>query len=654
MLCPFWEVDTMGIYDMAVSNVKGNLYRYLMYYLSNSFAVSVFFIFSNFIFHPSMGVNNIGGHPVAQAGVVNGLIASQVVIVIFSVLFVAYSTSIFLKSRGREFGLLSLYGMTKRQIRKYVFIENTVISVLSIITGVMAGMLFSKLFFMAMEAFLEVSLPLNISLKALGLTCLIFFILFEAISVLMLFKIRSKEIIEQLKASKIPKTIPKFSKIKAGLGLVLLIVGYGVAWFVPGGLVPLAMIPVILIVAAGTYFLFTQFSIAIANRILKNEKVLYKKTNIVAYSQIIFKLQDTAKVLFMASILGAFTFTATETMYSFFTEVPRLEGFDTPHEIAIVQKGNTLYDDDGLEKVKAILRKNRIELDGIHKARGIILNDKEKNREFFVISNSGYNKLAESLGKESLDVKPDKVAYNYDTNYNRSIKKTDEDKIQLAIGGDLHRFKVDQEIQGSVTAIRKLGYYHGTLILNDKDFNEVSKKVKAESKVDYTGINIKRWQRTYRASMEIEDSLGKEYKGNFYSKAIPYKETRKSFGMVLFIGFFIAFLFFIASGSIIYFKLFNEIKQDGVEYGILKKIGATSKEINDIITKQIGVIFFLPFIVSTSHSLFALKSLSNLMQRNLIANGLVVMMGYLVFQIIYFMIIRAIYINKMKNTMASS
>jgi putative ABC transport system permease protein len=644
----------MGIYDIAVSNVKGNLYRYLMYYLSNSFAVTVFFIFSNFIFHPSMSVKNIGGHPVAQIGAVNGLLASQVIIVIFSILFVGYSTSIFLKSRGREFGLLSLYGMTKGQIRKYVFIENTVISVLSIVTGIMSGMIFSKLFFMAMEVFLEVSLPLNISLKALGLSSLIFFILFEVISVLMLFQIRNKEIVQQLKASKIPKTIPDFSKTKAGLGLVLMIIGYGVAWFVPGGLVPLAMIPVILIVVAGTYFLFTQLSIAIANWILKNEKVLYKKTNIVAYSQIIFKLQDTAKVLFLASILGAFTFTATETMYSFFTEVPRLEGFDTPHEIAIVQKGDTLYDDNGLEKVKAILNKNGVKLEGRHEVKGVILTDGEKDRKYFTISNSDYNKLAKSLGKEALDVKPDEIVYNYDTNYNRSLKKTVGDKIQLAIGEDLHKFNLGQEVQGSVSAIRKLGYYHGALILNDKDFKEVSQKVKQENKAVYTGINIKKWQRTYKASMEIKDSLGKEYKGNFYSKAIPYKETRKSFGMVLFIGFFIAFLFFIASGSIIYFKLFNEIKQDGIEYGILKKIGTTNKEINDIITKQIGIIFFLPFIVSTSHSLFALKSLSNLMQRNLITNGLTVMVGYLIFQIIYFMIIRAIYIDKMKNTMASS
>jgi putative ABC transport system permease protein len=458
MLYPFWEVDTMGISDLAVSNVKGNLYRYLMYYLSNSFAVTVFFIFSNFIFHPSMSIKNIGGHPVAQMGVVNGLIASQIIIVIFSILFVGYSTSIFLKSRGKEFGLLSLYGMTRGQIRKYVFIENTILSVLSIVTGIMSGVIFSKLFFMAMEVFLELSLPLNISVKALGLTILIFFILFEVISILMLFQIRNKEIVQQLKANKIPKTIPKFSKIKAGLGLVLLIIGYGIAWFVPGGLVPLAMIPVILIVIAGTYFLFTQLSIAIADWILKNERALYKKTNMVAYSQIIFKLQDTAKVLFLASILGAFTFTATETIYSFFTEVPRLEGFDTPHEIAIIQKGDTLYDDRSLEEVKAILQKNHIKFEGIYEVRGAIVTYGEKDKKFFVISNSDYNKLAKSLGKELLEVKPDEVAYNYDSYYHDKLDEIDG-KIRLSTGGEVKEFNLSKKIQGSIMALRNIGRY---------------------------------------------------------------------------------------------------------------------------------------------------------------------------------------------------
>lgn len=644
----------MKISDMAVNNIKGNLHRYIMYYLSNSFAVTVFFIFANFVFHPSLDTDNISPSATAAKGAANGLIASQVIIVIFSILFVGYSTSIFLKSRGKEFGLLSLYGMTRKQIKKYVLIENTIISFLSIGTGILTGVVFSKLFFMVMEAFLSISLPFNISLKAIGLTALVFFGLFEIISIFMLFQIKNKEIVQQLKANKIPKTIPKFSKFKSILGVVLIIVGYGVAWFVPGMFVPIAMLPVTFIVIVGSYFIFTQFSIAIANRILKNENMLYKKTNLVSYSQMIYKLQDTAKVLFLAAILGAFTFTATETIYSFYTEIPRLSGINTPQEIAIVQSGEDLNDINIIKNVEDTLEKNNVKIKERYEVKGIELYSVEKEKEpqqFLAISNSDYNRLAKSLGKETIEVKKNELVYDYP--YDRGfagsedIGKVNWDNIKLNIGSEEKEFKLYKEISGSVIVLPNVGYYQG-IILNDKDFQYAMEKSNSENLVLYNGINLEDWKDSFAASTEIAKNLKSQEGIRYYSKIIPYKEAKKNFGMVLFIGFFISFLFFIASGSIIYFKLFNEIKNDGVEYSILRKIGTTKKEINKIITKQIAIIFFLPFIVSTLHSFFALKSLSNVLMNNLFTNGLVVMAGYLVFQIVYFLVIRGIYINQVK------
>ncbi|WP_353093082.1 ABC transporter permease [Tissierella praeacuta] len=649
----------MKISNMALSNVKGNLYRYIMYYLSNSFAVTAFFIFSNFVFHPSLEIKNIGGSGVSLMGVVNSMIACQVIIVIFSVLFVSYSTSIFLKSRGKEFGLLSLYGMTRKQIKKYVFIENTIISVFSIATGILSGVVFSKLFLMAMEAFMDISLPFNISFKSLGLTILIFFALFETVSLLMLFKIRNKEIIQQIKSSKIPKEIPKFSKAKSIIGVALLVLGYGTAWFVKGALVPLAMLPVIFIVIIGTYFTFTQFSIAVANKILKNKDIIYKKTNLISYSQMIFKLQDTAKVLFAAAILGAITFTATETIYSFFTEIANLSGIDTPEDIAIIQKGETVGDINSIDRINEILEKHDLKTKEIYTVKNILVKN-ESNKDnsdikekILIMSNTDYNKLAVSQNKEEIMVKENEAVYNfpykafgYDDNPEK-IKRYPLETAKLSLNGEVNEYKVNEEIHDSIMALGKLGYFDA-FILNDKDYNHLLEISNEDNMVIYNGIKLDKWKSSFNASVEIRDMLGDKYQGNYYAKSIPYKDIRNNFGLTLFIGFFIAFLFFIASGSIIYFKLFNEVKQDKVEYDILRKIGATENEINKIITKQIGIIFFLPFVVSTIHSLFALKSLSNLLERNLFTNGLVVAFGYLVFQMIYFIIIRIMYIRKVK------
>lgn len=658
MLYLFLGVDIMKISNMAISNIKGNLYRYIMYYLSNAFAVTTFFIFANFVFHPSINIKSVEGHPIARMGAANGMIVCQVIIVIFSILFVGYSTSIFLKSRGQEFGLLSLYGMTRKQIKKYVLIENTIISILSVGTGILTGAVFSKLFFMIMEGFLEIELPFHVSLRALGLTSLIFLILFEIISIIMLFQIRNKAIIDQLKASRMPKAIPEFSKVKAIVGVILILIGYTVAWFVDGVLVPLAMIPVTLIVVIGTYFLLTQFSIAVTNRILKSENILYKKTNLVAYSQMVFKLQDTAKVLFLAAILGAITFTATGTIYSFYTEISRVAGIETPQQMAVVQRGSTLDDNTVIERIDQILQSHDVKIKDFYRVNGAILpivaEEGEKNREFFILSNVDYNQLARISERKAIEIKKGEVVYNYPYTDDNSIVDVSQDsrmlqldEIQLDLGSERKNFKLDKEIHGGIMALTKVGYFDA-LILNDEDYKEVMEKASKDSLIIYNGINLDPWQDSYKASQEISDMLGEEYNRSYFSKIIPYSGLQKTYGMTLFIGFFIAFLFFIASGSIIYFKLFNEIKQDGIEYGILSKIGATEKEINKIITKQIGIIFFLPFIVSTLHSFFALKSLSNLLRGNLFTNGLIVMVGYLAFQMIYFTIIRAVYIKKIR------
>lgn len=649
----------MKISNMALSNVKGNLYRYVMYYLSNAFAVTAFFIFANFVFHPSLNYKNIGGHPVAQMGVINSMIACQVIIVIFSVLFVGYSTSIFLKSRGKEFGLLSLYGMTRKQIRKYVFIENTIITVLSIVTGIFSGLAFSKLFLMAMEAFMDISLPFNISFKALGLTILVFFILFEIVSILMLFKIKNKEIIQQIKSNRIPKEIPNFSRKKSILGVSLLVLGYGIAWIVEGNFVPLAMLPVIFIVVAGTYFTFTQFSIAVANKILKNENILYKKVNMISYSQMIFKLQDTAKVLFAAAILGAITFTATETIYSFFTEISSISGIDTPEDIGIMQRGEILKDNQSIDKVKEILKNYDLKINEFHTVKNIKIKNESKKindnirEEILLISNEDYNKLAVYQGKDEITVKENEVVYNfpYETiGYDgkpEKIKRYPLETAQLKLKDKVKEYKVNGELHDGVMSLNKLGYFDA-FILNDKDYANWLEIVGDEDVVIYNGIKLDKWKNSFDASVEIKEMLESKDQYNYYAKAIPYKSIRNNFGLTLFIGFFIAFLFFIASGSIIYFKLFNEVKQDKLEYDILRKIGTTEKEINKIITKQIGTIFFLPFVVSTTHSLFALKSLSNLLQKNLFTNGIIVALGYLMFQMIYFIIVRTMYIRKVK------
>jgi len=174
--------------NIAYKNIKGSLNKYLMYYLSNTLVVMVFFIFANFIDNPQVkNVDAVGSMGVMAS---KTMILCEIVIVMVTVVFATYSISNFLKSREKEFGLLSLFGLTKGQIRSYVMFENIIVTTASIVTGLFLGIIFSKLFFMTVSVILALNeeIPFLISTKSLIITIIVFVVLFQGISFIISYK----------------------------------------------------------------------------------------------------------------------------------------------------------------------------------------------------------------------------------------------------------------------------------------------------------------------------------------------------------------------------------------------------------------------------------------------------------------------------------
>ncbi len=107
---------------------------------------------------------------------------------------------------------------------------------------------------------LNTEIPFSISSKAVKITILSFLILLNLIGFITSFKIKNNNIAELLKGERIPKTTPKFSKIKSILGIVLIISGYIVGIF-SGTAIIATMIPILIVVIIGTKLLFSQFSV---------------------------------------------------------------------------------------------------------------------------------------------------------------------------------------------------------------------------------------------------------------------------------------------------------------------------------------------------------------------------------------------------------
>lgn len=657
----------MTLRDIAYKNIKGNFNRYVMYYLSNTLVVMVFFIFANFIFNPVVAnVKTLGMKGVLTA---NTMIVCEVLILVFTFLFTYYSISNFLKSREKEFGLLSMFGLTKQEIRSYVNYENLFVSFISIITGLLLGTLFSKLFFMAITVImaLDVEVSFLISAKAVALTAASFIVLFHGISFVAALRIKNNNIAELLRGARVAQTAPKFSVPKTIMAVLFIIIGYAMA-VLSGVMIIITMFPVLFFTVTGTYFLFSQFSVFITAKMKKNNRVFYNGTNMITLSQIIYKLKDNAKVLFIVAILGAITLTASASVYSIQQSIKWKVQLSNPNDISFMEIGAGMNDMSVLEKTEAIIKKYGHELS--RKNQVVLLKAKNPDKpvnydvkkakkpyrnsnteDFYIMSNSDYNNLADQLKKDKVTLSEGEVYVN---SYDIIIMGDKDEKLfidnetlTLIIDDKPNKLELTGEMIGGVINVD--ANETNVAIVNDADFQRFKAGTPKEEQIMYYGYNIKDWERSTNAIREIASIVPQNENILFSEKITDFIEIIQTMSLFLFIGTFVSILFFIATGSIIYFKMFNEIQKDRKEFISLKKMGMTDGEMREIVSAQSFIIFFLPFIVTFSHSSFAIIALSNLLSNNITVYFLTVAAIYLVFQSFYYIFAKTMYTRQIRN-----
>ncbi len=133
----------------------------------------------------------------------------------------------------------------------------------------------------------------------------------------------------------------------------------------------------------------------------------------------------------------------------------------------------------------------------------------------------------------------------------------------------------------------------------------------------------------------VEESYTSDFPFNFSSYYGAYIGMYNSLGLTVFIGLFLAVVFMLCTGSIIFLKQLSDIYDDKERYIMLKKIGANDKDIEKILAKQLRIIFLLPVIVGTVHNLFAMTITQKLVSSSIIVpvgiTLLVYYLGYLMY-----------------------
>ncbi|MCI3923070.1 ABC transporter permease [Paenibacillus sp. TRM 82003] len=639
---------------LALRNVRGGWRRYAAFFLSSAAAVAIFYLFSSFIFHPDV----VNGRIYGGAGVAAGLAICEGLIAIFSFFFVLYSTSAFYKTRQKEFGLLQLFGMTPGQIRRLALLEQLVVAIVAIVAGLAVGILFSKLFYMAIAELLHTDSPVRFLLvgEAVVMTSACFFLLFMIVSLFTLFRIGRQPIIDLLRASRKPKRPPFASVWLSLLSAAALGAGYYLAYTTTVRMLMPLMMPITGLVVLGTYFLFTQGSVAALGALTRRKSFYWSGARLVGLSQLVFRMKDNARIMFTASILTAVVLTAIGTVFILQREMLSQLLRSEPFAVSIEENGLESSEVVDRERLRALMAAHGIE--PRTETRTVLLEatafvqaaSSGAPRE--IVSESSWNALAAELShlpRVELETGEAWFADPFEPG-------TAPGRVVTPPGVD-----VTFEWVGGTATYRSKGTLHanGTnhdkrlWIVDDADFEAMAVRTPPSAYTVIYGYSWPGWSSHTAFAEEASRLTPEERREGFEERITLYREMEQFSSLTLFIGLFVGCLFFLASGSLLYFKLFTELEEDRQHYKQLQRIGMTPAELRRLVHAQIGATFLIPFVVGAVHAVFAYKLLGNALQGSLWGSGLAVIGTFFVFQCVYYAVTARAYVRECRAALDS-
>lgn len=644
----------MTFRSLALSNVRGNWRAYSAFILSSVFSVLIFYLYAAFLFHPDVQSGEIKG----ALQVKQGMLACEILIIVFSFFFVLYSNSAFMKTRKKEFGLFTLFGMTRSQIRKMVLYESAFIAAVSIAAGIGLGMLFSKLFFLALGALLAAgeTIRFAVSPAALWVTATGFFALFMIITALTLFRVGRSEIVELLREARKPKPEPRLSVWAAVIGFLTLGGGYALAMTMNARTFLVLTLPVVGLTVVGTYFLYAQGSVAILRLLMRRKRFYYDRTNMLTVSQLVYKMKDNARLLFVITVMSAVVLSASGTVYVL-QQLQKSQILDhAPFAVGYVERGEGAHQVIDPAKVERIIREDGLRVTRQQKLSGLLGEHLAKDGatagkselEAMIVSESDYNREAKLFGRKPADPAGDSAVMILPYQEMESYRPIQNGAVRLTLGHDTVKLQLTDQYAGAVTSPVSFATY--LLVVDDARFERLRASAPAASRLVSYGYDWSNWEHSASTVDKIAKAIDPDFESQAQTYRVPsYVSTNQSISLTLFIGLFISLLFFIAMGSLIYFKLFTELQDDQAQFKALSRIGMTAAEIRRIVVTQVGLVFLIPCIVGSVHALFAIQALGNLLGSPILKYAAVVFAIYLVMQAAYFAVTCATYLRSIRN-----
>lgn len=596
------------IYEkLAVTNLKNNRKTYVPYIFTGVLTVMMFYIIDALS----------RGKGITQDTLKICLQYATGVIVVFAVIFLFYTNSFLIKRRKKEIGVYNILGMGKRHIARMMAVETILTAGISILGGLVFGIIFGKLMYLLLLKILRNSVDMQFSVNGTAIvqTVILFAGIFLLTYLYNILQIQLVNPVELLHGGNQGEKEPKSRWLLVIVGVAALGNGYWIALTTEAPLEALLKFFVAVVcVIIGTYALFIAGSIVVLKILRKNKAYYYNPKHFTSVSGMIYRMKQNGAGLANICVLSTMVLVMVSTTVSLYAGMEDILDSRFPRDVSIVCNEADTNKEETLQR----LIKEQCEKAGVkitdrvryrYGSMNAVLkgNNLEKVEQYYpdnhfyyveMITQEEYNRIE----KKNVSLKGQEIL-TYTTN-GKCGKK------QINIAGQ--NYQVKKELSEMTSQPKSTAEMYKTLYIVFANAEQIE-RIESFSYADK--FNLKGDDGKQKEALEqIQNEFYEKFPdGTMESRMLSRSSFYELYGGLFFIGIYLGSMFIMATVLIIYYKQISEGYDDRERYQIMQKVGMSKKEVKRSIRSQVLSVFFLPLVVAVIHVAVAFKVMTKIL-----------------------------------------
>lgn len=596
------------IYEkLAVTNLKNNRKTYVPYIFTGVLTVMMFYIIDALS----------RGKGITQNTLKICLQYATGVIIVFAVIFLFYTNSFLIKRRKKEIGVYNILGMGKRHIARMMAVETILTAGISILGGLVFGIIFGKLMYLLLLKILHNSVDMQFSVNGTAIvqTVILFAGIFLLTYLYNILQIQLVNPVELLHGGNQGEKEPKSRWLLVIVGVAALGNGYWIALTTEAPLEALLKFFVAVVcVIIGTYALFIAGSIVVLKILRKNKAYYYNPKHFTSVSGMIYRMKQNGAGLANICVLSTMVLVMVSTTVSLYAGMEDILDSRFPRDVSIVCNEADTNNEETLQR----LIKEQCEKAGVkitdrvryrYGSMNAVLkgNNLEKVEQYYpdnhfyyveMITQEEYNRIE----KQNVSLKEQEIL-TYTTN-GKCGKK------QINIAGQ--NYQVKKELSEMTSQPKSTAEMYNTLYIIFANAEQIERiePFSYADKFNLKGDDGKQKEALEQIQNEFYEKIPD---GMMESRMLSRSSFYELYGGLFFIGIYLGSMFIMATVLIIYYKQISEDYDDRERYQIMQKVGMSKKEVKRSIRSQVLSVFFLPLVVAVIHVAVAFKVMTKIL-----------------------------------------